>query len=384
MRSILVQAGRDAGMGARLDTAMALARGHGGHLTVLVDTPIDRYVTVDPYGGAILAREALEIALQEDDALAAAFGERLARDDVPFDVAQSELPQIDALVRGGDLADLIVVSRSSGLAGDLALNASCPVLALPDHAPLQWPPETACLAWDGSSEAARALKAAIPLLAEAREVLVLTVERDQANGFPPTEALRYLGPLQQASAVTRDRVIFSVGFGRSPHGRVLSDLGALSTSEGLRLVAVAVTRANHHLTVISSLTTAELREDRMSDGARALGEFIDDTLSYVPPTTANHPLLDDLGRRLEQRGALLIADVPGIPLAARIGDECIAIDIDDNLMALSLREGLRIRPAMLARCGWKYSRVHELQLFLSPDIVADRLIKEIRGGQTSA
>ena len=99
---------------------------------------------------------------------------------------------------------------------------------------------------------------------------------------------------------------------------------------------------------------------------------------------AGRPAILEAGRRLEQRGALLIADVPGIPLAARIGDECIAIDIDDNLMALSLREGLRIRPAMLARCGWKYSRIHELQLFLSPDIVADRLIKEIRGGQTSA
>ncbi|MFM2412240.1 MAG: hypothetical protein RLZZ587_573, partial [Actinomycetota bacterium] len=190
--------------------------------------------------------------------------------------------------------------------------------------------------------------------------------------------------LQQSSAVTRDRVIFSVGFGRSPHGRVLSDLGSLSSSDGLRLVAVAVTRANHHLTVISSLATAELREERMSDGARALGEFIDDTLAFVPPTSTNHPLLDDLGRRLEQRGALLVADVPGIPLAARIGDDCIAIDIDDNLMGMSLREGLRIRPAMLARCGWKYSRVHELQLFLSPDIVADRLLKEIRGGQASA
>lgn len=192
MRSILVQAGRDAGMGARLDTAMDLARMQGGHLTVLVDTPVDRYVTVDPYGGAILAREALETALREDDALAAAFGERLARDDVPFDVAQSELPQIDALVRGGDLADLIVVSRSSGLAGDLALNASCPVLALPDHAPLQLPLGTACLAWDGSSEAARALKAAVPLLTAAREVVVLTVARDKADGFPGTEALRYL------------------------------------------------------------------------------------------------------------------------------------------------------------------------------------------------
>lgn len=192
MRSILVQGGRDAGMGARLDTAMDLARVHGGHLTVLIDTPVDKYVTVDPYGGAILAREALETALKEDDALAAAFGERLARDDVPFDVAQSELPQIDALVRSGDLADLVVVSRSSGLAGDLALTASCPVLALPDHAALKLPPRTVCIAWDGGSEAARAMKAAVPLLASATDVRVLTVETDRPNGFPPTEALRYL------------------------------------------------------------------------------------------------------------------------------------------------------------------------------------------------
>lgn len=192
MRSILVQAGRDAGMGARLDTAMDLARVHGGHLTVLVDTPVDKYVTVDPYGGAILAREALETALKEDDALAAAFGERLAHDDVPFDIAQSELPQIDALVRGGDLADLMVISRSSGLAGDLSLNASCPVLALPDHTPLRLPLGTVCIAWDGGSEAARAMKAAVPLLQGAQDVRVLTVATDQPNGFPATEALRYL------------------------------------------------------------------------------------------------------------------------------------------------------------------------------------------------
>lgn len=192
MRSILVQAGRDAGMEARLDTAMALARVHGGHLTVLVDTPVDRFVTVDPYGGAILAREALETALKEDDALAAAFGKRLANDDVPFDVAQSELPQIDALVRGGDLADILVVSRSSGLAGDLALNASCPVLAMPDHAMLTLPLRTVCIAWDGGSEAARALKAAVPLLGKASDVRVLTVASDKPEGFPPTEALRYL------------------------------------------------------------------------------------------------------------------------------------------------------------------------------------------------
>jgi hypothetical protein len=187
--------------------------------------------------------------------------------------------------------------------------------------------------------------------------------------------------VQQASAITRDRVIFSLGFGRTPHGRILSDLGSLSTPDGERLVAVAMTRANRHLTVISSLTTDELRDERMSPGAHELARFIDDTIGYLAVPGEHHPLLDDLGKRLEKRGATIVRDVPGIPLAARINDTCVAIDIDDNLMELSLREGLRVRPAMLQKCGWEYARVHELQLFLSPELVADRIEGMLRGGQ---
>ncbi|HQN54315.1 MAG TPA: hypothetical protein PLL44_07770 [Novosphingobium sp.] len=40
MRSILVQAGRDAGMAVRLDTAMDIARARNGHVTLLIDTPL--------------------------------------------------------------------------------------------------------------------------------------------------------------------------------------------------------------------------------------------------------------------------------------------------------------------------------------------------------
>jgi hypothetical protein len=187
--------------------------------------------------------------------------------------------------------------------------------------------------------------------------------------------------LHQASAVTRDRVIFALGFGRSPHGRVLSDLGSLSTDDGERLIAVAMTRATRHLTVISALSTAELRDERMSTGVNALGQFIDETLAFVPVQSTQHPLLHDLGTRLSARGATLLTDVPGIPLAARMGDICVAIDIDDNIMPMTLREGLRIRPNMLARCGWRYARIHELQLFLSPDLVADQIERILRDGQ---
>lgn len=192
MRSILVQAGRDPGMTARLDTAMDIARAHGGHVTLLVDTPIDRYVTVDPYGGTYVAREALEAALKDDDALASAFAGRLQNDDVPFDVAQYELPPVDALASGARLADVVVMSRSGGLAGDLAMVARCPVLALPDAAPLRLPVGSACIAWDGGDEAANALRAGVPLLKGAGAVHVLTVLTEKAEGFPATDALRYL------------------------------------------------------------------------------------------------------------------------------------------------------------------------------------------------
>lgn len=192
MRSILVQAGRDPGMSARLDTAMNLARAFEGHVTLLLDTPIDRYVTVDPYGGTYVAREALEAALKEDDALAEAFAGRLKNDDVPFDIAQYELPPVDALASGARLSDVTVVSRSSGLAGDLAMVSRTPVLALPDSVVLGAPLGVACIAWDGGDEAAHALRAAVPLLQGGAAVHVLTVLTEKSEGFPPTDALRYL------------------------------------------------------------------------------------------------------------------------------------------------------------------------------------------------
>ncbi len=191
MRSILVQAGRDKGMTARLDTAMDLARVHQSHLTLAIDTPIGQFVTVDPYGGTYVAREALDAAIAADDALAEAFAGRLAADDVPFDVVQFETQPLEAMISAARLADLAIVSRDCGYAGDLAVEARCPVLVLP---PEQALPQLrrACIAWDGSDQAAMALRGCIPLLDDCPDVHVLTVLTDTPQGFPPTDALRYL------------------------------------------------------------------------------------------------------------------------------------------------------------------------------------------------
>ena len=58
MRSILLFADRGSAMQARVESALSLARLTNGHITVLVDTPVTRYVSMDPMGGGYVASEA--------------------------------------------------------------------------------------------------------------------------------------------------------------------------------------------------------------------------------------------------------------------------------------------------------------------------------------
>lgn len=191
MRSILVYADRAASMAGRLETALSIARVTAGHVSVLVDTPVTRYISMDPMGGSYVATEALQQALADDDAHAAAIEARLAGEDVPFDVIRSEAEPVEALASAARLSDLVVLSRTPGLAGELALVSRAPVLVLPNGTGLSFPVDCACVAWDGGDEAAHALRGAAPLLANCGEVHVITV-REKPGGFPPTEALRYL------------------------------------------------------------------------------------------------------------------------------------------------------------------------------------------------
>src|SRR3546814_1106645 len=88
----------------------------------------------------------------------------MARDDVPYDGLGSEDGPVSALANAARLTDLVIASRSGGLAGELALASRTPVLALPEHKALELPIRRACVAWDGGEQAAAALRASVPLL----------------------------------------------------------------------------------------------------------------------------------------------------------------------------------------------------------------------------
>ncbi|MCU1637811.1 MAG: family ATPase [Microbacteriaceae bacterium] len=188
--------------------------------------------------------------------------------------------------------------------------------------------------------------------------------------------------LDQAVAESRDRVIFSIGYGRTPHGRVLSDFGALGHPGGERLLAVAMTRARRSMVIVTCFESSDIDESRMNFGAVALADILADAAGRAletAPVDSDDPMLVDLARRLQARGLRVAVGHRGkLPLVASHGGMCLAIETDAELngtdgQITSLRESLRLRPEMLRRLGWHYLRVHAFELFSDPDAVAYRI-----------
>ena len=185
--------------------------------------------------------------------------------------------------------------------------------------------------------------------------------------------------LEQATAQSRDRVIFSIGYGRTPHGRVLSNFGGLGKPGGERLLAVGMTRARRAMTIVSCFKPKDLDTARIKHGVVDLAELLAHEHPELPEPSLpaqRDPMLGELADRLEELGLRVELDYRGeIPIAAAFGERAIAIDIDLGDGSESLRDTLRLRPAVLRRLGWHYHRVQSFDLFTDPEEVARRIAR---------
>ena len=187
--------------------------------------------------------------------------------------------------------------------------------------------------------------------------------------------------LEQAIAQSRDRVIFSVGYGRTPHGRVLSNFGSLTEPGGERLVAVAMTRARRAMSIVTSFLPQDLESTRLRHGLTELLAVLQAKITprvpHVLPSERD-PMLTELATELERLGLRVVLDYQGlIPLAVSHEGKAVAIDLDADVREGSLRETLRLRPAVLRRLGWHYHRVHSFDLFANPAEVALRIARTV-------
>ncbi|MGN6128388.1 MAG: AAA family ATPase [Humibacter sp.] len=186
--------------------------------------------------------------------------------------------------------------------------------------------------------------------------------------------------LEESVAQSRDRVIFSIGYGRTPHGRLLSTFGALGEPGGERLLAVGLTRARRAMDIVSCFRPADIDDQRMKHGIVALAQVLEEAAEIeagpdeVPDDS--EPLLVDLACRLEKLGLKVQLGHRGVlPLAASYRGKAVVVETDRVLGQASLRESLRLRPEVLRRLGWHYVRVHSFELFANPEAVAQRIGK---------
>ncbi|MEM1133304.1 MAG: universal stress protein [Pseudomonadota bacterium] len=201
MKSIVVYADTSPSMTSRTEAALDLARAHKAHITFIVVTPYSSYVALDPMGGVFVANAALESIREEETRLDDMIKKEMANEDVSWEVLHYDGDAVDCVLSAARLADMIVVSlghdpdnpkpHSLLEVADLAEHSGCPILAIPHDQTRFAALGSAAIAWNGSHEAANAVRSAIPMLQMAKTVHIITADKEPEN-YPSTALARYL------------------------------------------------------------------------------------------------------------------------------------------------------------------------------------------------
>ena len=201
MKSILVHIHDDAGQEARLQVALDLARASSGHISCVQVTPFEYYSGGDPFGGVYAFADAVDAIRALEREARTRIEAQLAREGVSWDWRKFDGNVIQTLIDQSRLMDVVVLSQPHtgsdaerpplGIGGDVAIHARAPVLSVGAKAKGFDVTGNAMLAWNGSGEAANALRLSLPLLHHAGMVHIVEVS-DDTRGLPSTEASAYL------------------------------------------------------------------------------------------------------------------------------------------------------------------------------------------------
>ena len=233
MKSILLHVYDDTGLEGRMQAAFDLARAFGGHVTCLHATPLEDYLANDPLTAVLLPVELSNKMKHLGEALQARVEARFRAEDVSWDwIHVNDLPA-SSLARLSIVSDIVIVSHAGPayfkdeprpLAAAVATEGRAPVLAVFESLRRLDLTRPVLIAWNGSPEAAAAMRASVPLLKLASNVQLLEVD-EKIPSYPRDIAARYLArhgvevemvhrpPLESGIADTIERAAFDLGAG---------------------------------------------------------------------------------------------------------------------------------------------------------------------------
>ncbi len=226
--------------------------------------------------------------------------------------------------------------------------------------------------------------------------LALHERPDLEEYFDESQPERFfIKNLERVQGDERDAIILTVGYGKGDHGQMRYAFGPLNEEGGTRRLNVAITRARHRMTVVSSFTAAEMDPEKTRRGADLLrlylayaetrGERLDRQATDTPEL---NPFEIDIRDALEAAGIPLICQygVSGyrIDFAAKHPEEpgrlVLAIEADGASYhsAQTARDRDRLRQEQLQRLGWRFHRIWSQDWFRHREREIERALDAYR------
>ncbi len=204
--------------------------------------------------------------------------------------------------------------------------------------------------------------------------------------------------LENVQGDERDRIVLSIGYGPDESATVALRFGPLLQAGGERRLNVAVTRARRQMTVVSSMTAADIDLRRTgSEGVRLLKAFLEYAERGV--TTLPSPLPVDqtatndttfeqvVAEELAARGLVVHRNVgcgdhridvaildPRSNGRYVLGLECDGVSYSS---AATARDRDRLRRTVLEGLGWRLFRVWSAEWVQNPDACIRRILSAL-------
>jgi nucleotide-binding universal stress UspA family protein len=201
LKTILVYLQNEETADRRIEAALSIARATSAHVTCLQVTPVEAYAAFDGFSSAFIMSNVMKSIDEGAVQLRERIEGELSGTNVSWDYIQQTGIVAMEIASHAALADLVIAGREPSidlggsaisLLGDLLQTLRTP-LFLPG-APRVDPHGSALVAWDGSYEAANAVRASLGLLklASSVKVLHLTARPDGTGASSGTRLVDYL------------------------------------------------------------------------------------------------------------------------------------------------------------------------------------------------
>jgi very-short-patch-repair endonuclease len=220
----------------------------------------------------------------------------------------------------------------------------------------------------------------------------LAREPDVAPFFDETAPERFfVKNLERVQGDERDAIIVTVGYAKSPDGRLRYRFGPLLQAGGERRLNVAVTRARDRLTIVSTFSHLDMDPDRSrAPGVQLLRAYLEYAYRGNEPLTAVPPIADE-GLDPFQRYVRDWLVATGAPVRARYGQSAYRLDFalahptdPHHVLAVELdgptyhssstaRDRDRLRQEVLERLGWRFHRIWSTAFYRDPEGETARL-----------